>query len=70
MKIVNIEEETLLNELRDFNEVFRKNVIYDNIKCHKKGALDSFSEKRFLRKTTGRSQIDPPSLFRVKAAQL
>ena len=38
MKLVNIDEENLhlLNDLRNFNEFFRKNVIYDNIKSHKK----------------------------------
>ena len=38
MKLVNIDKENLhlLNDLRNFNEFFRKNVIYDNIKSHKK----------------------------------
>ena len=26
----------LLNDLRNLNEIFRKDVTYDNIKCHKK----------------------------------
>ena len=38
MKIVNIQEENphLLNELRNFNKIFKKDVTYDNIKSHKK----------------------------------
>ena len=39
MKIANIEQRSssyLLNNLRDFNEIFRKDVTYDNIKSHKK----------------------------------
>ena len=47
MKIVNIEERTsyLLNEYRNLNEIFRKDVTYDNIKSHIKTGLQSFSEK-------------------------
>ena len=39
MKIVNIVGENLhisANELKKFNEIFRKDVTYDNIKNHKK----------------------------------
>ena len=35
MKIANIDRETLHN-LRNFNEIFRKDVTYDNTKRHKK----------------------------------
>ena len=35
MKKANIDRETLHN-LRNFNEIFRKDVTYDNIKRHKK----------------------------------
>ena len=31
VKIVNIEKENLLNDLRNFSEIFRKNVAYDDI---------------------------------------
>ena len=43
MKIVNIEEENLYlqNDLGNFNEIFRKDVTYDNIKSHKKIGLHS-----------------------------
>ena len=36
MKIGNLGREKLLNDLRNFNETFRKYVTYDNIKSHKK----------------------------------
>ena len=39
MKIVNIDGENLhisTNEFRKLNEIFRKDVTYDNIKSHKK----------------------------------
>ena len=31
VKIVNIEKENLLNDLRNFSEIFRKNMAYDDI---------------------------------------
>ena len=36
MKLANIDEE---NDFRNFNEIFRKNVSYDNVKSHKKTGL-------------------------------
>ena len=56
MKLVNIDEENLhlLNDLRNFNEFFRKNVIYDNIKSHKKTGLHPLSRKYSYGKTTER----------------
>ena len=39
MKIANTDRDILneiLNDLRNFNEIFRKDVTYDNIKSHKK----------------------------------
>ena len=35
MEIANIVKEDLLNNLWNFNEIFRKDVAYDNIKSHK-----------------------------------
>ena len=43
MKIVNIEEENLPNDLRNWNKIFRKGVAYDNIKSHEKAGLLSLS---------------------------
>ena len=52
MKIVNIEENllyrNLLNDLRNFNGIFKKDVNYDNIKSHKKAGLHPLSEKSIL----------------------
>ena len=36
MKIVIIDGENLLNNLKNFNEIFRKDVTYDNIESPKK----------------------------------
>ena len=36
MKTINIDRESVLNEMRSFNEIFRKDGIYDNIKSKKK----------------------------------
>ena len=54
MKIVNIQEENpyLLNELRNFNKIFKKDVTYDNIKSHKKKTqgFAIYLKKTFLEK--------------------
>ena len=47
IKIGNIEEENslyLLNELSNFNEIFREDVTYGNIKSPKKTGIHDFSE--------------------------
>ena len=43
----------LLNDLRNFNEIFRKDVTYDNIKSHKKPGLHPVPEKHIFGKITG-----------------
>ena len=51
-----------MEDLRNFNEILRKDVTYHNTKSHKKGFLLSLalSEKFIFGKTTEReSQIDP-----------
>ena len=65
--MVNIEEENLLNDLRNFNEIFWKDVPYDNIKSHKNQSF-TLSRKHIFGKTTrGRGSNWPQSsLFRVK----
>ena len=47
MKIVNMKRNFsyLLNELRNFNETFRRDVTYDNIKSHEKPGVHPFSGK-------------------------
>ena len=39
--------------MRNFNEIFRKNMSYDNIKSYKKTGLNPLSRKYSLGKTTG-----------------
>ena len=50
----------LLKDFRNFNEVFRKDVTYDNIKSHKKQGFALSLENTFLEKPQGEGQIDPP----------
>ena len=52
-KIVNIAEENLPNNLRNFIEFFKKNVSYDNIKNHKKQGPYPLYKKYSFGKTTG-----------------
>ena len=42
----------LLNDLRNFNEIFRKDVAYDNIKSPKKTRFHSLPRKHIFGKTT------------------
>ena len=53
----------LLNDFRNFNEIFRKDLAYDIIKSDKKAAFHPLSRKNIFGKTTGGGQ---PSIFRVK----
>ena len=49
----------LLNDLRNFNEIFRKDVTYDNIKSHKKPVLHPLSRRFFLENYRG-VKLPPP----------
>lgn len=54
-KITKIHEENLyisLNHMMNFDEIFRKNVAYDNIKNHRNSGLQPFSRKQDIGKTT------------------
>ena len=46
-----------LNEMRNLNEIFKKDMTYDNIKSHKKSEFHLSSEDKFLKKKT---QLTPP----------
>ena len=46
----------LPNDLRDFNEIFRKDVTYDNVKSYKKVALHPVSKRCIFGKATGGNQ--------------
>ena len=50
----------LLNGLMSFNEIFRKDVSYDNIKRHKKTRFHPFIRRYIFRETTGGSNWPPP----------
>ena len=45
----------LLNDLMNFNEIFRKDVAFDQIKCHKKPGFHPFSRKHIIGKAIGGS---------------
>ena len=61
--------------MRNLNEVFRKDVTYDDIKSHKKAGFHSLIRRQIFEKTTGEVKLTlPPPLppllsrFRVKSA--
>ena len=47
----------LLNDLRNFINIFRKDVSYDNVKSYKKPGLHPLSRRYIFRKTTEGSRI-------------
>ena len=51
MKIVDIDEENLLNNQKNFNEILRKDATYDNVKRHKKTELHPVTRRYIFRKT-------------------
>ena len=55
MKIANIlqiNSSYLLNDLKNFDETFRKDVTYDNIKSHENLGFYSLFRRSIFRKTT------------------
>ena len=54
MKIANIDRNVLylLNDLRNFNEILRKDMTHDNIKGHKKTGFPPPFKRCIFRKTT------------------
>ena len=68
MKIANIDRENLtklLNDLKNFNEVFRKDVPYDNTKIHKKPAFHPLFRRHIFRKTTGGGRQVSKFMFKL-----
>ena len=45
-------ESEKMNDLRNFNEIFRKDVTYDNIKSHKKPGFHPLFRRYIFRKST------------------
>ena len=57
----------LLNNLRNFNDIFRKDVTSDNIKIiKKKTGSHALSKKYNFGKIWGGGKTEPPSLLRIK----
>ena len=52
-----------LNNLRNFNEIFRKDVTYDNVKSHKKPGFHPLFKKDFLKNCRGWVKFTPPQPF-------
>ena len=65
MKIVNIKGENLQNDMRNFNEIFRKYVVYDYIIKVTKKHSHTLSRKHIFGKTTGKGEdhIDTPAFL-------
>ena len=53
-----IQEVGLLNDLRNINDVFRKDVAYDNIKSYKKAGFYLLSRKHIFGKSTGLGRLN------------
>ena len=56
--MANIEEEKELNRLRLFNDIFKKDVVYDNIKSHKKQDLIFPLKNDFWKNHSGYGESD------------
>ena len=52
MKVVNIDGENLLNGLRNYNNIFKKDGTYYKVKRHKKPGLHSLSRIYIFEKIT------------------
>ena len=66
MKIANIEQRNssyLLNDLRNFNQILRKDVTYDNIKSQKKTRFHPLFRRYIFRKITGEVKLTTPAVL-------
>ena len=59
----NTSRRLLLERLRNYNEIFCKNVINDNIKSHNKLRLHDFSEKYIFGKIAREVKFTTPPLY-------
>ena len=57
------ESSYLLNNLRSFDEIFRKDVTYDNIKSHKKARFHPLFRMYIFRKNTRGIRLNPLPTF-------
>ena len=67
MEIANIDRENLqvLRDLRNFKEIFRKDIAYNYIKSHKKPGFLLLFRRYFWKTRSARGQIDPPAFFEL-----
>ena len=52
--------------MSNFNEVFREDVTYDNIKSRKKPGSHPLFRRNIFRKTTGRVELTTPAVSGLK----
>ena len=52
--------------MRNFNEIFRKNVAYDDIESQKKPWFHPLFRRYIFRKTTGEAKLTPPAVLGLK----
>ena len=53
----------LLNDLWNFNEIFRTDVAYDNIKSHKKPGIHYLFGRYIFKETTGGVKLSPQPFY-------
>ena len=53
----------LLMDLSHFNEIFRKDVTFNNIESHKKPGFNPLFRRYIFQKTTGGIKLTAPQLF-------
>ena len=55
--------------MRNFNETFRKDVPYDNVKSHKKLGFHPLFRRYIFQKTTVEGQLTPPAILGLNCHQ-
>ena len=54
--------------MRNSNEIFKKDVTYNNTKSHKKAGFRHLFRRYIFRKTTGGVKLAPPAVLGLKAS--
>ena len=55
-----------MNDLSNFNEIFREDMTYDNIKSNKKPVFHPLIRRYIFQKTTGELKLTPPAVLGLK----
>ena len=55
-----------MNNLSNFNEIFREDMTYDNIKSNKKPVFHHLIRRYIFQKTTGELKFTPPAVLGLK----